>query len=45
MGTKKKRKFPQIRVSEEAKKEAEKVAKRRKESVSHYVSSLILKEL
>ncbi len=45
MQTKKAKKFPQVRLSMEALKEARKVAKRRKESVSHYVSSLILKEL
>ena len=45
MGTKKKQEFPQIRISERAREKAERVAKNRGESVSYYVSSLILKEL
>lgn len=43
MRTKKAKKFPQIRLTEEAHKQAQKVAKKRGESVSEYVSSLILK--
>lgn len=44
MNTKKAQKFPQIRITEEALKQARKVAKNRGESVSHYISSLILKK-
>jgi hypothetical protein len=43
MRTKTKKNFPQIRLTEVAYKQAQKVAKNRGESLTEYVSSLILK--